>query len=297
MDRVKAMFQNHRDAWYAALFLGPSLIILSLFVFYPMIKTAYMSLFLTNNFGQTTVFVGLQNYLSLLKSPSYLASLSATFVYVVGVMALTITIGLLLAVVANQKLKGIKFFRTIFSSTMGTSVSVAAIFWLFIFNPANGVLNQIAGAVGLPKLNWMTDPHLAMLAIIISSTWMHLGFTFLILFGALQAVPKSLYDAADIEGASKAYQLFHITIPMISPTLFFVCIASLIDAFKSFGLVDLMTTGGPNNATNILVYRIYQDAFLNGNYSQSSTEAILLTIIIGIMTLIQFKVLAKRVNY
>ncbi|MEJ6401191.1 carbohydrate ABC transporter permease [Nicoliella lavandulae] len=297
MDKVKVSIKKHRDAWYAGLFLGPSILILGMFVFYPMLKTAYMSLFLTNNFGETSVFVGLKNYITLLKSPSYLASLSATVVYVIGVMVLTIVLGLLLAVVANQKLRGIGIFRTLFSSTMGVSVSVTAIFWLFVFNPSTGLLTQMATLLHLPQLNWMTDPNLAMISIIISTVWMHLGFTFLILFGALQAVPQALYDAANIEGASKTYQLFKITIPMISPTLFFVGIVTLIDAFKSFGLIDLMTAGGPNNATNLLVYRIYRDAFLNGNYDQASTEAIILTVIIAVMTLIQFKVLEKRVNY
>ena len=126
---------------------------------------------------------------------------------------------------------------------------------------------------------------------------MNLGFTFLVLFGALQSVPPTLYEAAQIAGVSKRYQFFHITLPMISPTLFFVCIVTLIEAFKSFGLIDLMTTGGPNNATNLMVYRIYQDAFLNGNYSLASAESIILAVIIAIFTLIQFKFLEKRVNY
>ncbi|WP_370629307.1 carbohydrate ABC transporter permease [Lactobacillus sp. Sy-1] len=296
-ERAKKGLKKRSDFGYAVLFLGPSLLLLGVFVFYPMIKTLYMSLFLTNNFGQTTIFVGLKNYTSLLTSASFLASLSSTFIYVIGVMVLTIVLGLALAVFANQKLKGIQFFRTIFSSTMGVSVSVAAIFFLFVFNPTTGLLNQMAGLLHLPQLNWMTDPNLAMITVIVSTVWMNLGFTFLVLFGALQAVPRSLYDAADIEGASKSYQLFKITIPMISPSLFFVGIVTLIGAFKSFGLIDLMTAGGPNNATNLLVYRIYQDAFLNGNYSQASTESIVLTIIIAVMTIIQFKVLEKRVNY
>ncbi len=286
-----------KDGWYVALFLGPSLLLLGIFVFYPMLKTFYLSMFLTNNVGKATTFVGFSNYLSLLKNPAYLSSLGATLIYVLAVSALTVIIGLLLAVAANQQLKGIKIFRTLFSSTMGVSVSVAAIFWLFVFNPSVGVLSQLSTALHLPVINWLTDPTFAMIAIIISTVWMNLGFTFLILFGALQAVPTSLYEAADIAGVSKTTQLFKITIPMISPTMFFVLIVTLIEAFKSFGLIDMMTAGGPNNATNLLVYRIYQDAFLNGNFAQASTESIILTVIIAIFTLIQFKLLGKRVNY
>lgn len=186
-----------------------------------MLRTFYLSLFLTNSLGQPTVFVGLQNYFNLLTASDYLASLKATGLYVVGVTAFTLLVGLLLAAAANQKVRGIAFFRTIFTATMGVSVSVSAIFWLFMFNPSIGILNQLATLLHLPLINWLTNPNWAMVAIIMTSVWMHLGFTFLIFFGALQSVPKGLYDAADIAGASHRYQFFHITVPMISPTLFF----------------------------------------------------------------------------
>lgn len=295
---AKPAFQvNQKDGWYAVLFLGPSLLLLTVFVFYPMLKTLYLSLFITNSLGQPKIFVGLKNYISLFTSSAYLASVRATFIYVLFVCALTIVLGLLLAQTATAKLRGIGFFRTAFSATMGVSVAVAAIFWLFIFNPSVGLMNNIAKVLHLPVINWLADPTWAMVAVIVTTVWMNLGFTFLILFGALQSVPPTLYEAAQITGVSKRYQFFHITLPMISPTLFFVCIVTLIDAFKSFGLIDLMTTGGPNNATNLMVYRIYQDAFLNGNYSLASAESIILAIIIAIFTLIQFKFLEKRVNY
>lgn len=287
----------HKDRLYVALFLGPSLLILSVFVFWPMIKTLYLSLFLTDNMGRASVFVGLTNYINLFKNPAYLSSLVATLIYVVAVSILTIVLGMALAVAAQQKLKGIRFFRTIFSSTMGISVSVAAIFWLFAFNPSVGVFAQISQALHLPEINWLADPHFALAAIIMTTVWMNLGFTFLILFGALQQLPTSLFEAAEIAGVSKTRQFFKISLPLISPTLFFVLIVTLIDAFKSFGLIDLMTVGGPNNATNLLVYRVYQDAFLNGNYGLASTESVVLTVIIAAITLIQFKLLGKRVSY
>ncbi|MFC6179963.1 carbohydrate ABC transporter permease [Lactiplantibacillus daowaiensis] len=295
--KVASFELRKNDKYYAWLFLGPSLLLLGVFVFYPMLRTFYLSLFLTNNFGQPTVFVGVQNYLNLLKSAPYLASLRATVTYVVGVAVLTLVLGLLLAAMANQKLRGIGFFRTIFTATMGVSVSVSAIFWLFMFNPTTGVLNQIVMFFGGQPIAWLTKPGWAMVAVIVTSVWMHLGFTFLLFFGALQSVPKSLYDAADVGGASAWYQFWHITLPMISPTMFFVGVVTLISAFKSFGLIDLMTAGGPTDATNLLVYRIYKDAFMNGNYAQASTESIILAVIIAVITLVQFKLLAKRVTY
>ncbi|KRL97796.1 carbohydrate ABC transporter permease [Liquorilactobacillus satsumensis] len=286
-----------RERLYALVFLGPSLLILTIFVFFPMLRTLYLSFFLTNSVGKPTVFIGLQNYFSLLTSTAYLHSLQATFIYVIAVSCLTLVLGLLLAQTASQKIRGISFFRTVFSGTMGVSVSVAAIFWLFMFNPSVGLLDQLANLFHLPVINWLTQPGWAMTAVVISTVWMNLGFTFLIFFGALQSVPTTFYEAAQIEGVSKRYQFFHITLPMISPTLFFVSIITLIESFKSFGLIDLMTAGGPDNATNLLVYRIYQDAFLSGNYGLASTESVILALMIAFFTFIQFKVLEKRVNY
>src|SRR5699024_1986540 len=288
---------NAKDKYFASIFLGPSILILGLFVFYPMFKTLYISMFLTNTLGKTTVYVGFQNYAKLITSPDFISSMWVTFVYVLAVTVLTIALGLLLANLASQKLPGIGIFRTLYSVTMGVSLAVAAIFWLFIFNPSTGFFALLSNWLNLPVVNWLTSPTNAMWAVIITTVWMHLGFTFLILLGAIESVPSTLYEAADVEGASSRYQFFHITIPMISPTLFFVSTITIIDAFKSFGLIDLITKGGPTNATNMLVYRIYKDAFYSGNYAKSSAEAIILTVIIAFFTLLQFKFLEKKVNY
>lgn len=304
MHRAKSSFKANNslrkqahDNYYALAFLLPSLIILGIFVFYPMLKTIYLSLFLVNDVGKPTIFVGLQNYWELFTSAGYWQSVKATLFFVVAVTFFTLLIGTLLAQLATVKLRGIGFFRTTFSATMGVSISVAAVLWLFIFNPSVGLLNRLGSLVGLPDIAWLTSPHWAMIAVIITTVWMNLGFIFLILFGALQQVPQDLYNVADIVGASAWQRFRKITVPMISPTLFFVVVITLIQSFKTFGIIDMMTEGGPNNATNLLVYRIYQDAFLNGNYSLASTEAVILAIIIGIFTIIQFKLLQKRVNY
>lgn len=297
-SQVKKGFRlNAKDKFYSLLFLGPSMFLLTLFVFYPMLKTLYISMFLTNTLGKTTVFNGINNYTNLITSPDFLSSLGVTLMYVVAVTFFTLGISLLLANLASKKLPGIGIFRTLYSVTMGVSVSVAAIFWLFIFNPSTGFFALVANALKMTPINWLTDPKNAMWAVIITTVWMNLGFTFLILLGAIESVPRTLYEAADVEGASSRFQFFKITLPMISPTLFFVSTITIIGAFKSFGLIDLITKGGPTNATNMLVYRIYKDAFYSGNYAQSSTEAIILTVIIAIVTLIQFKFLEKKVNY
>lgn len=288
---------NANDKYYASIFLGPSLLVLGLFVFYPMLKTLYISLFLTNTLGKTTVYVGLGNYVNLISSSDFISSMFVTLFYVFAVTFFTVALGLLLANLASQKLPGIAIFRTLYSVTMGVSVAVAAIFWLFIFNPSTGFFALMSSMFNLPVMNWLTNPTSAMWAVIITTVWMNLGFTFLILLGAIQSVPNTLYEAADVEGASSNFQFFHITVPMISPTLFFVSTITIIGSFKSFGLIDMITKGGPTNATNMLVYRIYKDAFYSGNYSKSSAEAIILTVIIAFFTLLQFKFLEKKVNY
>lgn len=298
VSKKKFVFRlNANDKYFSMFFLGPSLLLLGLFVFYPLFKTLYISMFLTDTFGNTTVFTGLQNYVNLISSADFMNSLFVTLIYVLAVTVLTITMGLLLANLASKKLPGIGIFRTLYSMTMGVSVAVAAIFWLFMFNPSTGFFALVSNALKLTPINWLTDPKNAMLAVIITTVWMNLGFTFLILLGSIESVPRSLYEAAEVEGASSSRQFFKITLPMISPTLFFVSTITIIDAFKSFGLIDLITKGGPTNATNMLVYRIYKDAFYSGNYAKSSTEAIILTVIIASFTLIQFKFLEKKVNY
>lgn len=301
MNKQRKIVQNFKlhakDHYYALAFLLPSILILGVFVIFPLLRTIYLSLFLTNAKGQNSVFVGLQNYIELFTSATYWQSVKATLIFVIAVSIFTLGLGTLLAQLATSKLRGIHFFQTAFSMTMGVSVSVAAVLWLFIFNPSVGLLDRLFVAIGLPNIQWLTKPESAIIAIIMTTVWMNLGFTFLIIFGAMQGVPTDLYQVAAIEGVSEWQRFSKITLPMISPTLFFVVIITLIQSFKTFGIVDMMTTGGPNNATNFLVYRLYQDAFINGNYGLASAEAVILAIIIGIFTWLQFKIGQRRINY
>ncbi|GGH87851.1 multiple sugar transport system permease protein/sn-glycerol 3-phosphate transport system permease protein [Pullulanibacillus pueri] len=279
------------------LFLAPSIILFSIFVFYPMIRTIYLSFFLTNQAGATTVYVGLQNYMDIFTSPIFLKSLKSTFLFVLYTLPGTIILSLFLAVIANEKLKGIDFFRMIFSSSMGVSVAAASVFWMFLFHPSIGFINRGLAALGIAKIGWLTDPHWALLSVSISTIWMNIGFTFLILLGGLQSIDSHLYESAAIDGAGYFYKLRRITLPMLSPTLFFVMTVSVINAFQTFGQIDMLTKGGPSNETNLIVYGIYREAFVNYQYGSASAEAIILFIIILIMTLVQFKVGERKVHY
>lgn len=279
------------------LFLLPSLVLFGAFIFYPLFKTMYLSFFLTNARGETTVFVGLQNYLEMFTSPIFHQSMKSTFLFVLYTVPSTIIIALVLAVLANEKLKGIGFFRTIFSSTMGISVAAASVFWLYMFHPSIGFLNQLLNLAGAESIGWLTDPKWALMAVAVTTIWMNLGFTFLVILGGLQSIDSYLYESADIDGAGYFYKLRRITIPMLSPTLFFVITVTIINAFQTFGQIDILTQGGPQNTTNLIVYSIYREAFTNYQFGTASAQAIVLFIIILIMTIIQFKLGERKVHY
>lgn len=279
------------------LFLLPSIILFSVFLFYPLFKTMYLSFFLTDSSGATTVFVGLNNFINIFTSPLFLKSLQVTFLFVLYTVPGTIIVSLFLAILANEKLRGIGIFRTIFSSTMGISVAAASVFWMFLFHPSIGWLNQILSVFGFDAIGWLTDPNWALISVSISTIWMNIGFTFLILLGGLQSIDSYLYESADIDGASYFYKLRRITIPMLSPTLFFVITVSFINAFQTFGQVDMLTRGGPQNETNVIVYSIYQDAFMNYQHGAASAQAVVLFFIILLLTLVQFKLGERKVHY
>lgn len=278
-------------------FLTPSLIFLGVFIFYPLVKTVYYSFFLTNALGEPVKFVGFANYTTILKDPVFLTSLGVTLIFVVAVTGLTTICALALANLARKHLRGTVIFRTLFASTMGVSVSVASVLWLFFFQPTTGVSDMILNALHLPPIHWLTGNVWALVAVILTVVWMNIGFAFLAISGALENVPTHLYETAEIEGITPWLKFRYITLPHISPTLFFVATVTMINAFQTFGQVDLLTKGGPNNHTNLIVYQIYRDAFVNLNIGKASTESIILALLIALVTMAQFKLTEKWVMY
>ncbi|WP_374149376.1 carbohydrate ABC transporter permease [Priestia megaterium] len=278
-------------------YLLPSLLLFSVFLFYPMIKTLYLSLFITDTQGNPLNFVGLQNFLYLFTDPNFLQSMKATFLFVLYTVPIGLVIALFLALIANEKLKGIGFFRTMFSSTMGMSVAASSVIWMFMYNPTIGVINKVLNLVGIHDVQWLLDPKYALVAVSISTIWMNIGFTFLILLGGLQNIDGKLYENARIAGVSYWYQLRKITLPMLSPTLFFIITVSFINAFQTFGQIDILTKGGPTDSTNVIVYSIYKDAFVNYNVGSASAQATILFFCILLVTALQFKLGERKVHY
>jgi ABC-type sugar transport system permease subunit len=291
------MLRRTANGRIALLYLLPSIILFSVFVFYPMFRTIYLSFFLTDQNGNPAIWVGFENYTYLMESTAFINSMKATGLFVLYTVPIGILLALFFALLANEKLKGIGFFRTIYASTMGISVAAASVIWLFMFNPSMGMFNRILSLLNLPQIQWLLDPQWALLSVSISTIWMNIGFSFLILLGGLQNIDEHLYESSRIDGAGYFYRLRRITLPMLSPTLFFIITISLINAFQSFGQIDILTKGGPSASTNLIVYSIYREAFVNYQFGTASAQAVVLFIIILIVTILQFKLAERRVHY
>ncbi|MBT2684218.1 sugar ABC transporter permease [Bacillus sp. ISL-37] len=295
--RNLGFWRKSLNARTALLYLFPSILLFAVFIFYPMFRTIYLSFFLTDQQGAAALFVGFENYAYLFESREFRNSIKATVLFVLYTVPTGVIIALFLALIANEKLKGIGFFRTVYSSTMGISVAASSVVWLFLFHPSIGMFNRLLNVMNLPGVQWLLDPDWALVSISISTIWMNIGFSFLILLGGLQNIDEYLYESARIDGAGYWYQLRRITIPMLSPTLFFIITISLINAFQTFGQVDILTKGGPSQATNLIVYSIYREAFINYQFGTASAQAVFLFICILIVTILQFKLGEKKVHY
>jgi sn-glycerol 3-phosphate transport system permease protein len=280
------------------LYLLPSLVAFAIFVFYPVLKSIWISLHADNPFGGTSdIFVGLDQYKSALSSDSYRNSLKITFLYALYTVPLGLLAALLLAVMANLRLRAISVFRVAFAITIGVSVGAGAVIFALLYNPSVGTLNYLLSLVGLPAIQWLTHTNTALWAIAIGTIWLGLGFNFTILLSGLQGIPEELYESAKIDGASPARMFFNVTLPLLSPTLFFVSVISVIAAFQSFAQIDILTKGGPAGSTNVVVYSIYRDAFFNFHSAYASAQAVILFVILVALTGVQFKSLGGRVFY
>lgn len=278
------------------LFSLPSLIIAFIFSIYPLIKTFIYAFSFTDEKGKIVEFAGFENFIELFTDPSFYLSILATFKFAVITVFFSIIIALFLAILCNEKIKGIGFFRTIFSSSLGVSISASASIVLFMFHPSLGVINEIIKFFGGVPLNWLTDSKYALITVAISTIWMNIGFGFLILTAGLQNISTDIDESCAIDGASYFNKLFKVTLPLLSPSIFYLTITTTLKAFQGFGQVDILTGGGPNNATNFLVYSIYKTAFSSYRFDYASVQGVILLIIIISIMLFKSK-LEKKVHY
>lgn len=296
--RPKARWRKRiQELLTATPFLVPSLFLFVLFFFYPLGKTIYLSFYLTNAKGVAKHYVGGSQYGELFTSADFLNSLWTTVVFVFLTVVPGILLALLLALLVEKPLRGMAFFRTLIVSPVTVSVATASTIGLLLFNPSISILTHGLSFFGVQDIAWLTDPFWAMIAVSLVTIWLGVGFHTILLLGGLQAIPTELLESATIDGAGYGKRLRHVVLPLLSPTLFFVLVVSVIGAFQSFGQINILTQGGPSRSTHVLVYSIYRDAFFNFQFGSASAQAIVLFVILLLLTILQFTVVERKVHY
>ncbi len=281
------------------LMLLPAFIGIGLFTIWPVIRVIWWSFYKVNQLNpEKTKFMGLKNYTYLLTNKNFLKTLGNTGVYTLWTVLIILLIALVLAVwLSKRQDKMTKFTQAAAFTPHITSMVTISMVFAQMMNPNIGLFNEILEAVGLPRMQWLQSSDTAMGSVIFVASWKSIGYYSLIIIGALQSISPSIYEAAALDNAGEFRTLRKITIPMISPQLFFTLIVMTIGSFKVFDTVRLMTDGGPNNATSTIVYYIYKTVFWDSNVGRACAASVILLILVGILTVIYFKLLSKKVHY
>lgn len=276
--------------WPAALFfLLPTVAVLGTFNFYPALYSLYLSLFEWNGLSPSREFVGLANYARLLASGEFWNSLRVTLLYAGGVTLLALALGLLVAVLLNQPIRGQAVYRVLYFLPVITPTVASGVVWKYLFDPTQGVVNRGLAGVGLEGPSWLSDPSWALLAVVVVGVWKRVGFNMVVYLAALQGIPRIYYEAAQLDGAGPWQQFRYITLPLLAPTTFFLVVTALIDAFQVFDLVYVMTSGGPLGSTDVLGYYLYRQGFRYSELGFASAVAYVMFALIFVVTVIQFR--------
>lgn len=293
--RVTNPVRRRREASLAYLLLLPAAVIFAVFVFFPFLKNFQLAFYKTPPFpGLPNKWAGFSQITNVLGSSAFRNSLWVTVLFAILTVPAGIFLGLLLAVLANQKLRGMAIYRTIFSSTVATSVAVASVVFGTLMSPQVGLLPWL-GITPNPAI--LNNPTLALPAVAITTIWQNLGLSFILMSAGLQSVPEDLQDAAKVDGAGTWTRFWRVTVPSLSPTIFFAAVIGSIFAFQTFGQIDLLTQGGPENKTNVLTYFIVTQLHTNQNPGYAAVLSIALFIITLALTLLQLRFLERRVTY
>ena len=274
-------------------YLLPCMAVFAVFLFYPFFKTIYLSLYKTNKMGEAKLFVGLGNYTELLSSASFRNSLKVTLIFVVIVVLGSMLLGLIATVLCNKAFPGIRFFSTAYALPMAIASSSAAMIFQIMLHPSVGIVNKLLGL----DINWLNDPKTALYCVAILTAWLNSGINFLYFSAGLGNIDETIYERASVDGASGVQQFFTLTLPGLSPIMFYTLVVNIIQAFQSFGQIKILTEGGPNESTNVIVYSIYRDAFFNYRFGSAAAQSVILFFIVMLITLVMFRIEKKGVKY
>lgn len=289
---------QHIRGWAGLLYVLPALSILGLFQLAPVIYAGWLSLTDSNLIRPVTNFVGFEQYERMISDPSFHMALKNTLVYTVGVVLFSALFGLGLAIALNQRFRGVGLYRTLLFLPVVTATSTAAVVWHWMYAPnPSGLLNRMIALVGIEPQRWLLDPNLALPSVMAMSVWQSTGYSMIIFLAGLQGISRTVMEAAKVDGANWWQRQRYITLPLLSPTIFFVIVISVIHSFQAVSQVLVLTGGGPLRRTLVLVYYLYQQAFESFNMAYGAAIAMTLFVILAIFTWIQWKVAEKRVHY
>lgn len=283
--------------WLPWVLIAPQMAIILVFFFWPATQALYQSVLQENSFGTSVEFVGLQNFEHLWNDATYLASFKTTAIFSVLVAGLGLAISLLLAVMADRVVKGTAFYRTFLILPYAVAPAVAGVLWLFMFAPSIGIVSYALRAAGLDWNHLLNGTH-AMVLVVMAAVWKQISYNFLFFLAGLQSIPKSLIEAAAIDGAGPWRRFWTVQFPLLTPTAFFLLVINIIYAFiETFAIIDAATQGGPGKDTAVLVYKVYFDGFKALDLGGSAAQSVVLMVILIALTVVQFRYVEKRVNY
>ena len=290
----RARFESR---WLPYALIAPQLVITLVFFFLPASQALYQSLLVQDAFGTNTQFVWFENFQDLFRNEDYLSSFKTTAIFSLLVAALGLSISLVLAVLADRVIRGANVYKTLLIWPYAVAPAIAAVLWLFLFNPTLGIIAHWLKGLGVPW-NPLLDGTDALIMVVIAAVWKQISYNFLFFLAGLQSIPKSLIEAAAIDGAGPVKRFLTIVFPLLSPTTFFLLVVNIVYAFfDTFGIIDAATSGGPAKATEILVYKVYADGFKGLDLGGSAAQSVVLMVIVITLTVVQFRYVERKVQY
>jgi sn-glycerol 3-phosphate transport system permease protein len=282
---------------FPALLLMPQLAVTIVFFFWPAGQALVQSVLRQDAFGLSTRFVGWANFTAIFADPSYLGSVEVSFVFSFAVAVLALAPGLWFAVMADRVVRGATFYKTVLMLPYAIAPAIAGVLWLFLFNPSFGIVGSALRHIGI-DWNFLLNGRQALLLVILAAAWKQIGYNFLFFLAGLQAIPKSLIEAAALDGANAGRRFWRITFPLLAPTSFFLLVVNIVYAFfDTFGIIQNVTQGGPGQVTQILVYKVWYDGVVGLDLGSSAAQSVILMAIVIGLTAVQFRFVERRVHY